>query len=92
MKKVYLFRRTVFDCKQATLLSIKKAEGKITFLERVKLSYHLLYCDPCRQFIKQWNQLDRLQRNVDAESVQPTFSLPEVSRGRIQGEIDRLNS
>lgn len=87
MKKIYPFRKIVFDCKQATLLSIKKAEGKISFIERVKLSYHLLYCDPCRRFIRQWSELDQ----KSPASIEPMLTLPDASKDRIHLEIKKIS-
>jgi hypothetical protein len=85
----YPFRKTVFDCKQATLLSIKRDQGNITLFERVKLSYHLLYCSPCRRFISQSQQLDRAGKELDKNlSAHPPFLLPESAKERIQKIIE----
>jgi hypothetical protein len=87
---MYVFKKIVFDCKQATLLSIKKEQGKITFVERLKLSYHLLYCDPCRKFIAQWKQLGNAGKTLEKIlSSRPPFLLPANVREKIQQEIDK---
>jgi hypothetical protein len=87
---MYLFKKIVFDCKQATLLSIKKDQGKITFGERLKLSYHLLYCDPCRQFIDQWKRLDKAGREIQGRlSLKPPFLLPPAVRKKIHDELSK---
>ena len=81
---IYPFRSIVYNCKQATLLSIKKAEGKISSLEAVKLQYHLMFCDPCRRFIQQWEMLDGSKKQlVDF----PLFKLSEEARSRIQRHL-----
>jgi hypothetical protein len=88
----YLFKKTVFNCNQATLLSIKKEEGRITFLERLKLSYHLLYCDPCRRFIDQSGRINRIGRKMgQVLSSRPPFALSETARASIRAQIDQLN-
>jgi hypothetical protein len=88
---IYLFKKTIFDCKQATLLSIKRDQGAISLFERVKLSYHLLYCDPCRQFVKQSQLLDRAGRQLNhLMSSRPPFSLSETAKSRIQKNIESL--
>jgi len=87
---IYPFRKIVFDCKNATLRSIKKAEGRISFIESIKLSYHLFYCEPCRRFIRQWQLLDKKgasQRTPHSSS--PPFLLPDQVKERIQQEIDK---
>lgn len=81
---IYLFRKIVFDCKEATRLSIKKEEGKITFVEQLKLRYHLLYCDPCRRFIRQWNLLQPIGKNVTSfNEGQPLMRLSDEAREKI---------
>lgn len=88
---IYLFRKTVFDCKQATLLSIKRAEGKITLLERAKLSYHLFYCETCRRFVNQWGQLDLRGREFNRViETRPPFVLSEAAKDRMQKMIETL--
>lgn len=89
---MYLFKETVFDCKQATLLSIKRDDGRITLFERLKLSYHLLRCDPCRRFIEQSGQIDRIGKEANSKlSLRPPFSLSETSKDKLQQQIDQLN-
>jgi hypothetical protein len=78
---IYLFRKTVYNCRQATLLSIKKEEGKITLVESLKLRYHLLFCDPCRRFIEQWSTIN--MRNAGSTRSVP-FKLPDEARSRIE--------
>lgn len=78
---IYPFRSILYNCKQATLLSIKKEEGKISLLESAKLRYHLLMCDPCRRFIQQWEVL-KSKKNVEAK-----FTLTDESRKRIAEKI-----
>ena len=90
---VYLFKKIVFDCKQATLLSLKRNEGTITFVERLKLSYHLLYCSPCRKFMEQSAEIDQIGRKVDQGlSLRPPFSLSERAKGGIQQQIRQLDT
>jgi hypothetical protein len=72
----------IYNCRRATLLSIKKAEGKIAPFESLQLRYHLLFCDPCRRFIEQWKMLDRLPV-VEL----PIFKLSEEARNRIQDNL-----
>ncbi len=90
---MYLFKKVVFNCKKATLLSIKRHEGHITFLERLQLSYHLLYCDPCRKFINQLAKIDQMGKDLNRNlSAQPPFALTDAAKYRIQLEIDRFDN
>lgn len=87
----HLFSKTVFDCRQATFLSVKKEEGTITLPERIKLSYHLFYCGPCRRFIDQWKLLSQKNRERTFFSRRPPFSLPPEVRDRIRRQLYQLN-
>jgi len=88
-KMIRPFPHIVYDCKQATLLSIKREEGKITLFERTKLTYHLLYCGPCRRFIEQWYGLKR--KSAGLLAAKPPFSIPSEVRDRIQKQMDLMN-
>jgi hypothetical protein len=89
--KIYLFKKTVLNCKQATLLSLKKEEGKISFGENIKLIYHLLYCKYCKRFIKQSSIINHLGETIN-ESLfsHPTNILPAESKENIQRQVDSL--
>lgn len=83
-----VFKKVIYDCRQATLLSIKKAEGKITLIESLKLRYHLLRCDPCRRFIEQWKMLDNLTKLDKLPMIDlSSFKLSEEARNRIQNSL-----
>ncbi len=90
MKK-YLFRKIVFNCKQATLLSLKKEEGKASLKERVALWYHLLYCDSCRRFVVQSKKMDKFLSDIkNQEKQQPANQLPDDVKKRLQDQIDQF--
>jgi hypothetical protein len=51
--RLLLFKKVLYNCKKATLLSLKEEEGRLSLVERFQLSYHLMYCSVCRTFIRQ---------------------------------------
>lgn len=78
---IYPFKKILFDCRQATLLSLKKDAGRISLIERLKLSYHLLGCDPCRRFIEQSHAIDQAgDKFEDFLRSNPPFRLPDNVR------------
>lgn len=87
--KLYPFKKNVFNCKQATLLSIKKEEGKLSFTGKVKLQYHLFYCKYCRRFIKQSAVINKAGSDT-AESLftNPPHLLSPETKENIQHQID----
>jgi hypothetical protein len=89
--KFYLYRKTVYNCKQATQLALKKEEGKISLTERVKLFYHLLYCFSCRQFVKQSSLINVAAKHAaETEFENPTYQLSEEKKMAIQDELNSL--
>lgn len=87
--KVYLFKKTVLNCKQATILALKKEEGKISISERIKLSYHLLYCRFCRRFVKQSSVINHIGKGVvNSIFTHPPHSLSNKIKENIQQKID----
>lgn len=89
---MYLFKKTVFNCHQATLLSLKKEEGKISLFERVKLSYHLFYCTVCKRFVEQSHQINHIGKSVDAKLLShPPYTLSREAMQRFQEEINTLH-
>ena len=37
-------------CKKATLFILKNEEGKLSFMDRLRLRFHLMICHFCKQF------------------------------------------
>lgn len=89
---IYPFRKTIFNCRQATYLSVKREEGTVTLLERVKLGYHLLYCEPCRRFIQQWELLKQTSNSKTFFAWQPPYSLSDQAKEKIRRQLSELNS
>jgi hypothetical protein len=89
--KIYLFKKTVLNCKQATLLSLKKEEGRISFMENIKLQYHVLYCKYCRRFIKQSAVINHQGAQIP-ESLfnHPAHTLPAETKAKIQRQLDNM--
>jgi hypothetical protein len=90
--KPYLFRKTVYNCKQATQLALKKEEGDISLAERAKLFYHLLYCYSCRFFVKQSRLIDQTTKRVMDEKLEsPPYQLSDEKKKAIQHELNILD-
>lgn len=91
--KLYPFKKVVFDCRQATLLALKKEERKISPAERIRLWYHLLYCDVCRRFIRQSAEMNQAGRHFHKTlSDNPSHILSPESKERMQQQVDVLNA
>ncbi|MEO5999657.1 MAG: hypothetical protein ABIN89_22870 [Chitinophagaceae bacterium] len=90
--KIYLFRKTVYNCKQATMLALKKEENKISLFERMKLAYHLHYCDPCKRFIKQSEIINNAGKKFnDYFYKSPPYTLEEEKITEIREQLKALD-
>lgn len=56
-------KKLMITCKEATMLSVQKAEIKLPFSDRIRLFIHLLICQYCRLFDKQSKMIDKLLTN-----------------------------
>jgi len=54
-------------CKDAAELLSQREEKKLSFLKILKLRFHLLGCDVCALFTKQWNVLTYNIKHDDCE-------------------------
>ena len=87
-----LFKKIVYNCKRATLLIVKKEEQQLTTIEKVQLSIHLHFCNPCKRFVKQSELIDyTLKHSEEILLDPPVYSLPEETRIKIQQELTKIN-
>ncbi|MBN9297230.1 MAG: hypothetical protein J0I41_09465 [Filimonas sp.] len=87
--KVYLFKRVVLNCSQATLLSAKKEEGVISMRERMQLWWHLLYCAVCRRFVKQMQILSGKMGEMNASLQEhPPHTFSTEQKAEMQKRIN----
>ncbi|WP_290664587.1 hypothetical protein [Ignavibacterium sp.] len=53
-------KKLLISCKEATMLSVQKAEINLSFTDRMRLFIHLLICQYCRLFDKQIKMIDTI--------------------------------
>ncbi|MBC7936520.1 MAG: hypothetical protein H7Y86_14315 [Rhizobacter sp.] len=80
------------NCKQATLLAVKREERLLTFPERIRLSVHLVFCDACKQFIQQSALINKAMKGFTGRlDNTPPYRLSEAAKEKLQQQIDRHN-
>ncbi|HEU5291687.1 MAG TPA: hypothetical protein VFU05_13650 [Cyclobacteriaceae bacterium] len=88
--RYYLFRKTVFDCKKATMLIIKKENGEASAWEQIQVFYHNIYCKVCRRFVQQSRLLNSIFGTLDQHEYEnPSHTLPDQLRNSLQTLIDQ---
>lgn len=83
MKK-YVMKYLIFNCRDATFLMSKKEEGKLTLVEKMKLSMHISMCSFCRKFEKQTYEIGKESRHVHAED-----NLSVIAKEKIKQMLEK---
>ena len=68
------------NCRNVTALSDKKVHVGLNPIEQTKLTFHLMICDGCRNYLKQARILDKiLKEKIDkmkaSENIAPSQDL-----------------
>lgn len=86
MKKL-LMRYLMVNCKEATFLMARKEEGRLGFIEKMKLSMHTSMCTLCRKFEQQTSSIGSESRHVRADDC-----LSPESKSRMKNIIREQGS
>lgn len=85
-------KNIVRNCKEATQIALKKEEGKISYKERIQLAIHLMYCDACKQFIKQSAIINKAMKQLQQKlNTHPTHTLSTEAKEKMQQQLDNIH-
>lgn len=76
--------KLMITCKEATMLSVQKAEINLSFSDRMRLFIHLLVCQYCRLFDKQSKIIDKLISNWKTDK-----KLSDIDKNKLQNIIEK---
>lgn len=85
MKKI-MMKLDRISCRESTLLSTKKLEGKITLIERIQLWYHQKLCKVCKLWEKQIMVIDDLLRSTPVNNKET--GLTDEDKESIKSKIN----
>lgn len=75
-----MMKYLMVNCKEATFLMAKKEEGRLTFIEKMKLSMHTSMCSFCKKFEKQTSKIGIESRHVHAEDNLPVYTKDRIKK------------
>lgn len=84
--KLYLMKKLMISCKEATELIVRKDLEKLSFIDRVSLRFHTLMCRFCRAFEVQNDEINSQAATLDNLVTDP---MPEESKKSVS---EALNS
>lgn len=77
-------KKLMISCKEATMLSVQKAEINLSFSDRFRLFIHLIICQYCRLFDKQSKIIDKLISNWKTDK-----KLSDIDKTQLQSIIEK---
>lgn len=84
-------KNIIHNCKEATQLVLKKEEQSLRFRERMQLRIHLLFCDACKQFVKQSSLINKAFQNLRRDMLEaPEQELSSSAKERIKARLQQL--
>ena len=83
-----MLRKVMYNCREATLLIVKREQGRISLLGRFRLYYHLLHCGVCRSFQSQSMVINSMVRKL-AGSLEnnPPYKLSDTTAQKFSAMI-----
>jgi predicted anti-sigma-YlaC factor YlaD len=84
-------KNIIHNCKEATKLSLKREEQRLSVKERMQLRIHLLFCDACKNFVKQSALINTAFKSFKERIKQvPPEELPAAAKERMQARLNEL--
>lgn len=78
------------NCKEATLLTVKSEEAKLSLPERVQLGIHLLYCNTCRRFKKESEKLNVYFLQLHEHLLkEPPYRMSKQLKATLQSKLKK---
>ncbi len=79
----------MIKCKEASQLTSRALDNKLSFRERFALKLHLLICKYCKRFDKQLQKLNRaissMNKNIENDT---NIKLPSEAKARIVKSLE----
>lgn len=78
------------ECHEANHICDKNQYKEATFLEKVRLNIHLIYCRACRKYSMRNSKLTKAVNNPTVQTV--STSKKEAMKQRLQEQLNSSNS
>ncbi len=76
--------KLMITCKEATMLSVQKAEINLSFSDRFRLFVHLMICQYCRLFDKQTKMINKILSKWETDK-----KLSDIEKNTLQNIIEQ---
>ncbi|MDO5105908.1 hypothetical protein [Capnocytophaga sp.] len=76
MRKLIHF--LILPCSEVSFLIEKQLAGRLSFVEKLRLRFHLIWCNLCRSYRQKATYLDNLMRKQAHKQPDVSFDASEV--------------
>ena len=82
------FKRILNNCVEASLLSLKSKEEKITLKQKFEMKFHVFFCRCCKNFTKQSVQIDEsMKAYIEEMDSKPPVKASDVFKARMKEQF-----
>lgn len=79
-------------CEEATTICTKSQYGEASFIEKIKLNFHFIFCKYCRAFTKQNAQLSSMCEMAKHHQKDTGNLLTESDKEKLKQQIKELQN
>lgn len=79
MKMKKLIHRLILPCCEISFLIEKHLSGNLSFVEKCRLHFHLIWCRLCRSYLQKAAYIDNLMRKQAHKQPDVSFDASEVN-------------
>lgn len=87
-----MFKIFNISCEEANEICNKAQYGEATFIEKLKLNFHILTCKFCSLYSKQNQALTKVCRSKANDCKKVEFSLSDSDKELLKKELKKINS
>ncbi|MBK3519316.1 anti-sigma factor family protein [Carboxylicivirga marina] len=85
--------KMMISCKEATFLISKKQQDKLTRIEKIQLTFHLMMCKYCRRFERQTKfitkAIKKMNRRVEKQGV--PMQMTDAQKQQLRQKLNEAN-
>lgn len=85
-----MFKKFLITCDEATTICDKSQYGEATFLEKIKLNFHLIACKVCALYTKQNRTMSKLFKMKASDCKQETQCLSNADKESLKEKLRQI--
>lgn len=87
-----MFNKFKITCEQAHEICNKSQYGESSFKEKLKLSFHILFCKICSLYVKQNATITKICNSKSQDVKSKTYNMSEKQKQILSDKMKQLDS